>query len=263
MDTESTLDEYQSQLEQVDLALQRDPNNEELIKLKEDLVEVISLTKDLLNEERANSKFGSSEIDWKSTDKCMAIWRIDGRYYPATLDQVLEDGTCTVIFDGYKTSEVTQVGLLKPHNKNASSINNDVNSLSKMSAATGKKSSFTKKELESRIREAKKKKKEKYAAKIKEMDDVSEKDKNRWKNFNSKLQSKTWKGVVKKNKFDIPVDHENKIGVGTNAATNRIITANGTILPINTSATASASILNSSLTKSRHVSKSYKTSTFR
>ena len=31
------------------------------------------------------------------------------RHYPATLDQVLEDGTCTVIFDGFKTNEITQV----------------------------------------------------------------------------------------------------------------------------------------------------------
>ena len=72
-----------------------------------------------------------------------------------------------------------------------------------------------------------------------------------------KLQSKTWKGVVKKNKFDLPENHENKIGVGTNSATNRIVTPNGTVLPNTASASASA------LGAARHVSKSFKTSTFK
>ncbi len=31
------------------------------------------------------------------------------RYYSATVDQILEDGTCTVIFDGYSTTEISQV----------------------------------------------------------------------------------------------------------------------------------------------------------
>lgn len=63
----------------------------------------------------------------------MAPWRVDGkldsyfelfiyfffdrwqfnlklfRYYSATIDQILEDGTCTVIFDGYSTTEISQV----------------------------------------------------------------------------------------------------------------------------------------------------------
>jgi hypothetical protein len=39
--------------------------------------------------------------------------------------------------------------------------------------------------------------------------------------FFLKLSSKTWKGVVKKNKFELPAHHENKIGVGANSLTNR------------------------------------------
>ena len=123
-------------------------------------------------------------------------------------------------------------------------------------------SSFYRKELELKIREAKKRKKEKFALKIKAMEELSEKEKNKWKSFNSKLQTKTWKGVVKKNKYDLPENHENKIGVGTNSATNRIITPNGTVLPTNTSASASAA-MSSASAKARHVSKSFKTSTFK
>ena len=31
------------------------------------------------------------------------------RYYPATIEKILEDGMCTVIFDGYTTAEMAQV----------------------------------------------------------------------------------------------------------------------------------------------------------
>jgi len=34
------------------------------------------------------------------------------RYYLATVDEILDDGTCSVIFDKYNTPEVTQVGLV-------------------------------------------------------------------------------------------------------------------------------------------------------
>ena len=67
-----------------------------------------------------------------------------------------------------------------------------------------------------------------------------------------KLSSKTWKGVVKKNKFETPDNHENKIGVGTNSLSNRVITANGTVLPSNSSASASAALA-SNASKSRRV----------
>ena len=31
------------------------------------------------------------------------------RYYPCVVDEILEDGTCSVNFEGYNQSEVTQV----------------------------------------------------------------------------------------------------------------------------------------------------------
>lgn len=38
--------------------------------------------------------------------------------------------------------------------------------------------------------------------------------------FQFQLMSRTWKGVVSKNKFDIPSDHENKVGVGASRASS-------------------------------------------
>jgi len=191
------------------------------------------------------------------------------KYYSATVDKVLDDGTCTVIFDGYSNTEITQVGLLKPRNKNSNNLlnTNDLIQQSKSSMSSsqvGHKKAFTKKELELKLKEAKKRKKEKFALKLKAMDEISEKEKNKWKSFNSKLSSKTWKGVVKKNKFETREDHENKIGVGTNSSLNRVVAANGTILPTNnavSAAAASASALANSA-KARHTSQSYKTSMY-
>lgn len=48
-------------------------------------------------------------INWKPGDKCMAIWRVDGKYYSATIRQIFEDGSCTVVFDGQASIELSQV----------------------------------------------------------------------------------------------------------------------------------------------------------
>lgn len=269
MDSESTLQEYEIQLEQVEIALKSEPNNEELLKLKADLLEVINLTKELIlaeadeTQEAKVSKGAvlnpSQPIHWKTGDRCMAIWRVDAKYYPATVDQVLDDGTCTVIFEGYKTTEITQVNQLTPYNPNHIYNNSSLyasKSASSGASQVGHKKAFTKKELELKLKEAKKRKKEKFAQKIKLMDELSEREKNRWKSFNTKLASKTWKGVVKKNKYETPADHESKIGVGTNSLSNRLLSATGTILlppSANTSAAASASLV-SNLSKSRQAS---------
>ena len=85
-----------------------------------------------------------------------------------------------------------------------------------VATANGGKKPITKKELELKLREAKKKKKEKFEEKIKVQTAISEKQKNNWQSFNSKLSSKTWKGVVKKSRFVVPDNHESRIGVGIN-----------------------------------------------
>jgi survival-of-motor-neuron-related-splicing factor 30 len=94
------------QLFQVEAALTTDPTNEELLKLKVDLEEVIELTRDLIKTQllelkSAEGAAGSSSVeavtakllaaeqprpeelcskrDWKIGDKCLAIWSDDGQ----------------------------------------------------------------------------------------------------------------------------------------------------------------------------------------
>ncbi len=107
---------------------------------------MINITKELLEEESDNPKSKKQQhIQWKSGDKCMAIWRVDGKYYSATVDQILEDGSCTVIFDGYSSSELTQVQQLMPRNKNSTALNSEPMILNKANpVASGNKKPFTK-----------------------------------------------------------------------------------------------------------------------
>lgn len=95
------------------------------------------MTKELIEEEAANREAagggvglgdnkkaaGPTVLNWKSGDKAMAIWRVDGKFYSATVDQVLEDGTCTVIFDGYSSVELTQVRSFRINESEWSNVN--------------------------------------------------------------------------------------------------------------------------------------------
>jgi survival of motor neuron-related-splicing factor 30 len=90
MDLQSTLEEYQIQFEQVEISLKNDPYNSELLKLKVDLEEVIKLTNELIGETE-NEKMQEEElpatnimstckqIRWKAGDKCLALWKTDGK----------------------------------------------------------------------------------------------------------------------------------------------------------------------------------------
>ncbi|CAF0828296.1 unnamed protein product [Rotaria sordida] len=226
MDTgDLNLPAYKYQHEQVELALKAKPDDPELLKLKQDLEEVIQITAELLgfdpsilnSDETATSSTNYNEITstnyssssqlnntttttsssvrsaikWKTGDRCLAPWNEDGKYYECTIDDVLDDGTCTVIFDGFESAALTIVraSKLKPFDRTRSALSGI------QSAANRAK---TKRELEQRLRELKRRKKEKKTAKLKEFEEEREKDKKRWTDFNSKLTSRTWKGVVSK-----------------------------------------------------------------
>jgi len=127
----SNLATYTEQLNQVEAALTVDPENEQLLKLKTDLQEVIELTEELItqnapaasklptdtsqHEEAAGTSAQPVKLDWKSGERCMAMWSNDNQYHPCVVDEILEDGTCSVNFEGYNQSVVTQVSSLLPY----------------------------------------------------------------------------------------------------------------------------------------------------
>lgn len=115
-----SLETYRLQLGQVEAALTAEPTNEELLKLKQDLVEVIALTNELLNaqlEAQSDSKGkGSSHKkanQWSVGDKCMAPWSNNGQYYDCTIEELSENGEVSIRFDAYGNSDVTTIDKLK------------------------------------------------------------------------------------------------------------------------------------------------------
>ncbi|XP_052062236.1 survival of motor neuron-related-splicing factor 30-like [Mytilus californianus] len=209
-DLQTNLSTYKLQLQQVEASLTTDPDNEDLLKLKNDLQEVIDLTVDLIGTKlppTATEILKSDTPDvsthtWKSGDPCMAIWSEDGQYYGSKIDEILEDGTCTVTFDSWGNTEVTNVTVLKPIDPNALPGSSDDKHKSKRDKIAEQ-------------REYKKKKTQKKAQRLKAQEEERETEKNKWLDFNAKTFSKTNKGKVKKSIFATP-DHVNgKVGVGT------------------------------------------------
>ncbi len=71
------------------------------------------------------------------------------------------------------------------------------------------------------------------------------------------MASKTWKGVVTKNKIDLPAHHENKIGIVAHSLTNRTVLFNNQDQDDNT-----PSIGSSIKAPARYQSESFKQSKF-
>ncbi len=215
----SDLATYQLQLQQVEVALTADPDNQELIKLREDLLQVIQLTKDLISAqvgsvagdekpsepEASSSTASKRKFDnltpvkhWQVGEQCQALWSKDGLYYEARIDEITTDGgEVSVTFRHNGQQEVTSLGLLK---------------VSKL-GFSGTSSSASRKEQLAKEREYQKRRKAKKLERFKQLEKEREKEQNKWKNFSSKAFGK--KGFVKKSIFKTPENAGGRVGIGT------------------------------------------------
>ncbi|XP_072029950.1 survival of motor neuron-related-splicing factor 30-like [Amphiura filiformis] len=219
---------YKLQFQQVEAALTTDPTNEELLKLKADLQEVIDLTTDLLHaapgkssestsvvteEDEASSSSSTPERpvkDWLVGDKCQATYSQDKIYYPATVGELKEDGTATVVFDVWMNTEVVPTVKLKLPSADQGKASNEVEE---------SKKAVSKKAILAKQREYKKKKQHKKAERLKQLDQMHETQKSNWQNFSNKA-SKSKKGIIKKSIFASPDSSAEgasggRVGVGT------------------------------------------------
>lgn len=122
------LDAYNIQLEQVNLAISKDPENAELLNLKADLTKLIDLTKDVLEIQQSTTKkptetkVQAQVLSFEIGDHCLARWE-DGGYYEAVVSaktDVEGDILYSVIFVGYNNVEIYKLEDLKafvPQNK--------------------------------------------------------------------------------------------------------------------------------------------------
>ncbi|XP_002733799.1 survival of motor neuron-related-splicing factor 30-like [Saccoglossus kowalevskii] len=210
-DLTNSLQTHTAQLQQVEAALTNDPENEELLKLKTDLQEVIELTQDLLDAKPSSSTDDSSITPssnklWNLGDECQAIYSDDGLYYDAVISEIVDDSRVQVTFNGWGNKEITSASSLKPV---------DSNKRSSSEAGLDGDQPKSKKELLLAQRDYKRKKNQKKAQRLKDLEVQREGDKSKWQQFNSKAFSKAKKGIVRKSIFATPESNTGRVGVGT------------------------------------------------
>nr|CAG4652275.1 EOG090X0GY1 [Triops cancriformis] len=212
---QENLSTYRLQLQQVEAALTTDPGNEELVKLQTDLLEVINLTKELLRAQEGEDSTSSAAPTfdfeaadnapvrtWKIGEKCMAKWSNDGKYYPATIEEITNDGEVSVRFDAYGNTDITRINLLKERPSNA-----ELDTKKMTQSLKNKRAALQQQ------REYLKKRKQKKQQRMKVLEDEREKEKNKWQNFATKSTKK--KGVIKKSIFATTEHITGRVGVGT------------------------------------------------
>jgi hypothetical protein len=189
MDT-TDLETYQVQLSQVEGALSADPDNTELASLRSELKELIELTEAAIAQAEAAS---SSKVEgsrrsvtstpvhaWSAGDECLAKYSKDNNWYPARITSLggsAENRAYSIVFKGYKTTELVKAADLKPMPSNSSTA-----------APSSNKRKLTKAEEEERERKKKKneKKLEVRAAKAKEQTQKQAS----WQKFTKKSEKK-------------------------------------------------------------------------
>jgi len=214
-ESKANLRNYQIQLQQVESALTTDPDNQELTKLKEDLLEVIALTKQLMasegesegNSSSNNATNSETSHIFEAGDHCLAPLSEDGQFYEARVEDITSDGQCTVVFKHRKVSEVCLVSLLKPIGKKRSKAS--VNPTQSFGDTRLKRQAVTEQ------KEYLKKKQQKKKERLKDLEEEREKDKVKWQSFNTKAFNKNLKGATKKSIFASPESVSGRVGVGT------------------------------------------------
>jgi len=134
MDKES-LETYQVQLSQVEIALAADPENAELASLRSELKELINLTTSLISQSESTASSSKptessrktttaqQSITFSAGDECLAKYSGDGGWYPARINSVAgsaENRVYSIVFKSYNTTEQLEASSLKPlpHNHN-------------------------------------------------------------------------------------------------------------------------------------------------
>lgn len=211
------LETYQAQLDQVELALQSDPENTELASLKSELLELIELTKAAIAQHEAAASSSKAEASRKAAqaaashtkafvagDDCLAKYSSDGQWYPARVASVggsPENRQYSVVFKGYNTTELVNASQIKPIPPNY---------VAPAAPAAGKRK-LTKADEEERERK-KKKNEKKLEVKAQKAKEQTEKQQT-WQKFAKKSEKKGVHiaGVAGTSIFKTP---ENPLGRG-------------------------------------------------
>lgn len=217
-------DDYKAQLLAVEAKLSKDPENEELLTLKSDLIELIELSSDIAADEQleqqkadnrnhnnrskhpyhqqTNNNNSSSQQSPSTSSNHGRQTRLDlgDGYHKTRKNDCTKDGDDDH-HDG--SSEYTKLSCDTDTNTHGANTNTNNNNKRQLSEA----------ELLAKRREKNKKKREKLREKTKEQLDAAESVKQSWQSF---ANQKGLKGLTKKSIFASPHSVTGKVGVGTN-----------------------------------------------
>jgi len=188
-------------LQQVEAALIPEPDNADLIKLRDDLNEIISLQEELVNGDNedkaakaskrtaAPSSSGSSDkqISWKVGDRCMAPSK-NGQFYLAVIDGISQDKVAiTFLSNGVKH-------MVKRHELKIAPTEDKKDYIFKTNNKANSGANQPKKEWQLE-RERRKFRAQKKEIRRKTIDEAKEQQKSSWQNFNKKATNKSLKGI--------------------------------------------------------------------
>ena len=115
------------QLSQVEHALEVDPQNAELSSLRDELANLISLTKEYHASQEAtkpktHTYTKESTHQYHAGDECMARHQADGRWYPARITSVAgsaENPVYSILYTKHRTTDVVTASDLRPRQQHA------------------------------------------------------------------------------------------------------------------------------------------------
>ncbi|PWN27312.1 hypothetical protein BDZ90DRAFT_260402 [Jaminaea rosea] len=231
------LAEYKEQLNQVNEALQLDPDNEELKTLRGELNQLIELTQSLHPQHAASSSKASSsspvpppqprsterQINLKAGDECLAKYAADGRWYPARITAVSgssKDPVFSVIFKGYNNTEMLRSADIKAKSGLSSSAAPSSSTSSPAPPAASSSSSSSSqpraKQLtaeEEAERERRRKRSEKKSERHEAKTQAANQKANSWQKFAKKGAKKGYGIPGTNSMFKTPDDPLAKVGV--------------------------------------------------
>lgn len=213
-------DEYRAQLLAVEAKLAKEPDNEELLKLKEDLTEIIELTGSL-NEDEEKEKTSSSNNRNPSHSKAQS----------------------TTAKSSYRTKDKDSDQQIDEAPSRSGGLGTDGDDVTSKSGPNQRRQ-LSEAELLAKKKEKNRKKKAKLREKYKEQLDTAENVKQTWQSFTNQ---KGLKGLTKKSIFASPSSITGKVGVGTNG----IADAPGSSARVGGASSSSASVSSAPITKRR------------
>lgn len=230
------LETYQFQLDQVNEALEKTPDNSELIKLRDDLLQLVNLLKQANSEPSSNetskqsnensskhhskvntptdtsgSKNNINKKKFEIGDVVMARWSEDKQFYEATIINIISPTSYQIVFNGYGNEEVVNDNDIKEIAAKAEIISaaaNDTNNKKRPHSAIVAAPSTELTNPHAVDPERKKKLKKKKEANINKKEQEQVKKQKAWNLF-AKSNSK----ISKNNSiFKTPTEYNGKVG---------------------------------------------------